>query len=137
MFPEYKFVNNNLFIVETTRIPAVLYFGAVEFLTEAQRISIIQGNGADFDVLPDSYDGPRYKETKTLVPVYLQRPRFAIKEWDGTINVVTIHPGEGEGMLYSEFMKYDFVDMEYADGLIHTVSFAYFKSIAQGVTFRH
>jgi hypothetical protein len=111
---------------------AVVYHGLVQYLTHEQRVAIIQGAGADYDAVPEDFEGPMYKEVGGKYRSVLTREveTTLIREWDGTLAAVKVErrrrwvrPGVGEIVFH----------MTYSDGTRHTVTSEYLDGLKKAV----
>jgi hypothetical protein len=117
---------------------AVIYMGTVQYLTHAQRVAIIQGNGPDYDIVPEDFDGPMTKKHEDIRFLEHYGPYCIATEWDGTkspIHAVEA-PDQGRYAIHPEML------ITYQDGVQHRMSQAdyrvltgkYYNKIVHGLT---
>lgn len=100
----------------------VIHHGMVQYLSHKERVNIISGNGADFDIVPDEYDGPEYKEAVDYHFIDHRSDEFCIAtEWDGTKQPVYVQIVPNTGYLSCDMF------VLYQDGLCHQMRQADFR----------
>ena len=124
-FQTLKIVASHLAIEETEQCPAVIYHGMVQYLTHAERVRIIQGSGADYDVVPKDFDGPLTKDKTdfNFLEYWRDCPYHIATEWDGTLSVIYAEAVPNSYAYGGEMF------VLYQDGVYNRMSMADFRQL--------